>query len=104
MADSKLGSESVTVLDTELEALLDVEVEMTAVLGATMMEISQVLKLGRGAVVELNRTVGEDIELKANNRTVAMGEVVVVEDRLGVNLTSLVVLAGVDTEEDTTDT
>ena len=98
MADSKLGSESVTVLDTELEALLDVEVEMTAVLGATMMEISQVLKLGRGAVVELNRTVGEDIELKANNRTVAMGEVVVVEDRLGVNLTSLVVLAGVDTE------
>ena len=104
MADSKLGSESVTVLDTELEALLDVDVEMTAVLGATMMEISQVLKLGRGAVVELNRTVGEDIELKANNRTVAMGEVVVVEDRLGVNLTSLVVLAGVDTEEDTTDT
>ena len=98
MTDSKLGSESVTVLDTELEALLDVEVEMTAVLGATMMEISQVLKLGRGAVVELNRTVGEDIELKANNRTVAMGEVVVVEDRLGVNLTSLVVLAGVDTE------
>ena len=100
MADSKLGSESVTVLDTELEALLDVDVEMTAVLGATMMEISQVLKLGRGAVVELNRTVGEDIELKANNRTVAMGEVVVVEDRLGVNLTSLVVLAGVETNDE----
>lgn len=98
MADSKVGVESVTEHDTDLEALLDVEVEITAILGSTMMDISQVLKLGRGAVVELNRTVGEDIEVKANNRVVALGEVVVVEERLGVSLTSLVVLAGVDTE------
>ncbi|MEQ9574369.1 MAG: FliM/FliN family flagellar motor switch protein, partial [Rhodospirillales bacterium] len=51
--------------------------------------ISQILKLGRGAVVELNRTVGENIEIHANNRLVAKGEVVVVEDRLGVTLTEV---------------
>ena len=96
MVDSKSGTDSVTQRDTELEALLDVEVEITAILGSTMMDVSQVLKLGRGAVVELNRTVGEDIEIKANNRVVASGEVVVVEDRLGVSLTTLVVLAGID--------
>jgi len=95
MADSDSGADGVTLKDTELEALLDVEVEITAVLGTSMMPVSQILKLGRGAVVELNRAVGEDIEINANNRLVAHGEVVVVEDRLGVNLTDIVVLAEV---------
>ena len=64
-------------------------VEITAVLGTADMPISQILKLGRGAVVELNRSVGENIEIHANNRLVAKGEVVVVEDRLGVTLTEV---------------
>ena len=98
MADSGSGAENITLKDTELEALLDVEVEITAVLGTSMMAVSQILKLGRGAVVELNRAVGEDIEVHANNRKVAHGEVVVVEDRLGVNLTDIVVLAEVQKE------
>jgi flagellar motor switch protein FliN/FliY len=75
---------------TEMEALMDVEVEITAVLGTSMMPISQILKLGRGAVVELNRSVGEDIEVHANNRVVAMGEVIVVDDRLGVTMTEII--------------
>src|SRR3989344_8378288 len=75
---------------TEVEALMDVEVEITAVLGTTEMPISQMLKLGRGAVVELNRTVGEDIEVHANNRLVAKGEVIVVDDRLGVTMTEII--------------
>jgi len=90
----------ITALDTELEALLDVEVEITAVLGTAMMPVSQILKLGRGAVVELNRNVGEDIEVHANNRMVAHGEVVVVEDRLGVNLTDLIKLVEVQKSVD----
>lgn len=98
MADSGSGADGVTLIDTELEALLDVEVEITAVLGTSMMAVSQILKLGRGAVVELNRAVGEDIEVHANNRMVAHGEVVVVEDRLGVNLTDIVVLAEIQKE------
>lgn len=73
----------------KVHALYDVQVEITAVLGTAEMPISQILKLGRGAVVELNRTVGENIEIHANNRLVAKGEVVVVEDRLGVTLTEV---------------
>ncbi|NQV98896.1 MAG: flagellar motor switch protein FliN [Rhodospirillales bacterium] len=98
MADSGSGADSVRLKFTELEALLDVEVEITAVLGTSMMPVSQILKLGRGAVVELNRAVGEDIEVHANNRMVAHGEVVVVEDRLGVNLTDIVILAEIQKE------
>ena len=75
---------------TEVEALMDVQVEITAVLGTSLMPISQILKLGRGAVVELNRSVGEDIEVHANNRLVAMGEVIVVDDRLGVTMTEII--------------
>ena len=75
---------------TEVEALMDVQVEITAVLGTSNMPISQILKLGRGAVVELNRSVGEDIEVHANNRLVAMGEVIVVDDRLGVTMTEII--------------
>ena len=75
---------------TELDAVLDVSVDITAVLGTAMMPISQILKLGRGAVVELNRSVGEDIEIHANHRLVATGEVIVIEDRLGVNINNIV--------------
>ena len=75
---------------TELDAFLEVSVEITAVLGTAMMPISQILKLGRGAVVELNRSVGEDIEIHANNRLVATGEVIVVDDRLGVNINDII--------------
>ena len=75
---------------TELDAVFDVNVDITAVLGTAIMPISQILKLGRGAVVELNRGVGEDIEIHANNRLVATGEVIVIEDRLGVNINNIV--------------
>ena len=77
---------------TDVEALLDVEVEITAILGTTDMPISQILKLGRGAVVQLNRSVGEDIEIHANNRLVAKAEVIVVDDRLGVTMTEIIKL------------
>ena len=75
---------------TELDAVLEVSVDITAVLGTAIMPISQILKLGRGAVVELNRGVGEDIEIHANNRLVATGEVIVIEDRLGVNINDVI--------------
>ena len=59
-------------------------------LGRTSMQVSQLLKLGRGAVVELDRKVGEAVDIYVNNRLVARGEVVVVEDRLGVTMTEIV--------------
>ncbi len=74
----------------ELDAVYEVPVQVSAVLGRATMEVSQLLKLGRGAVVELDRKVGEAIDIYVNNRLVARGEVVVVEDRLGVTMTEIV--------------
>lgn len=83
---------------TDLEAILDVEVEITAVLGRSLMPISQILKLGRGAVVELDRRVGEDIEIEANNRVVAKAEVIVIDDKLGVTMTDIIMMTESVTE------
>ena len=74
----------------ELEAVYDIPVQVQAVLGRATMQVSQLLKLGRGAVVELDRKVGEAIDIYVNNRLVARGEVVVVEDRLGVTMTEII--------------
>lgn len=74
----------------ELEAIYDIPVQISAVLGKTTMQVNQLLKLGRGAVVELDRRVGEAIDVYVNNRLVARGEVVVVEDRLGVTMTEII--------------
>ena len=68
----------------ELEAVYDIPVQVSAVLGKSSMQVSQLLKLGRGAVVELDRKVGEAIDIYVNNRLVARGEVVIVDERLGV--------------------
>ena len=74
----------------DLEAVYDIPVQVSAVLGKTTMPVSNLLKLGRGAVVELDRKVGEAIDIYVNNRLVARGEVVVVEDRLGVTMTEII--------------
>jgi flagellar motor switch protein FliN/FliY len=74
----------------DLEAVYDIPVQISAVLGRATMQVSQLLKLGRGAVVELDRKVGEAIDIYVNNRLVARGEVVVVDERLGVTMTEIV--------------
>ena len=89
MADDPKGPDTTTDAE-KAGAVYEVEVEVAAVLGTASMPISQILKLGRGAVVELNRKVGEAIELHANNRLVARGEIVVVDDRLGVTMTEII--------------
>ncbi len=71
-------------------AVYDIDVDVTAVLGTATMPISQILKLGRGAVVELERFVGEEIDLRAENQLIAKGEIVVIEDRLGVSITEII--------------
>ena len=74
----------------DLEAVYDIPVQVSAVLGKATMQVNQLLKLGRGAVVELDRKVGEAIDIYVNNRLVARGEVVVVEERLGVTMTEII--------------
>ena len=83
------GNGSASMMN-ELDMILDIPVQISAVLGRSTMQVSQLLKLGRGAVVELDRKVGEAIDIYVNNRLVARGEVVVVEDKLGVTMTEIV--------------
>ncbi len=73
-----------------LEAIYDIPVQVSAVLGKSSMQVNQLLKLGRGAVIELDRKVGEAIDIYVNNRLVARGEVVVVDERLGVTMTEII--------------
>ncbi|MEC8163582.1 MAG: flagellar motor switch protein FliN [Pseudomonadota bacterium] len=76
--------------DMEDQAVYDINVEVTAVLGTASLLVNQLLKLGRGAVVELGQNVGDPIDLRINNRLVGRGEVVVVEDRLAISITEMI--------------
>lgn len=74
----------------DLAPVFDVPVNISAVLGRSYMSVQQLLKLGQGSVLELDRKVGEAIDIYVNNRLVARGEVVVVDDRLGVTMTEII--------------
>jgi flagellar motor switch protein FliN/FliY len=74
----------------DLEAVFDVPVKVSAVLGRAHMEVGDLLKLGPGAVLELDRKVGEAIDIYVNDRLVARGEVVLVEEKLGVTMTEII--------------
>jgi len=74
----------------DLEAVFDVPVKVSAVLGITNLTVNQLLKLGSGSVVELDRKVGEAIDIYVNNRLVARGEVVLLEDKLGITMTEII--------------
>ena len=74
----------------DLEQVFDVPVMVTAVLGSTRMPIGDLLRLAPGAVLEIDRKVGEAIDIFVNNRLVARGEVVLVDDRLGVTMTEII--------------
>lgn len=88
--DGKPAEDETQRTASDLEAVFDVPVNITAVLGGTNMEVSDLLKLDEGDVVELDRKVGEAIDIFVNNRLVARGEVVLVEDRLGVTMTEII--------------
>ncbi len=74
----------------DLAPVFDVPVNISAVLGKAHMSVAQLLKLNAGSVLELDRKVGEAIDIYVNNRLVARGEVVIVDDRLGVTMTEII--------------
>ena len=74
----------------DLKPVFDVPVSVQAVIGRTTIEVSSLLELGPGSVLELDRRVGEAIDIYVNSRLVARGEVVVVDDRLGVTMTEII--------------
>ena len=75
---------------SDLEAVYNIPVKVSAVLGKTQMKVSQLMKLNKGAIIELDRKVGEAIDIYVNNNLVARGEVVVVDDKLGITMTEIV--------------
>lgn len=85
------GDEAITPRTAaDLEAVFDVPVKVSAILGQSRMQVADLLKMTTGTVLELDRKVGEAIDIYVNNRLVARGEVVLVEDRLGVTMTEII--------------
>lgn len=73
-----------------LEGIYDVPVKVSAVLGKTSLKVANLLQLGPGAVLELDRKVGEAVDIFVNNRLVARGEVVLVDEKLGITMTEII--------------
>lgn len=74
----------------DLDEVSNIPVRVSAILGKTRMSVRELVKLNRGAVLELDRKVGEAVDIYLNDRLVARGEVVVVDDALGVTMTEIV--------------
>ena len=83
-----IGGEEKTA--TDLAPVFDVPVNISAVLGRASLSVAQLLELNQGSVLELDRKVGEAIDIYVNNRLVARGEVVIVDERLGVTMTEII--------------
>src|SRR3569833_277152 len=87
---SKIPVETEEKVATDLQTVFDVPVNISAVLGRAHLSVAQQLKLAQGSVQELDRKVGEAIDIYVNNRLVARGEVVIVDDRLGVTMSDII--------------
>jgi flagellar motor switch protein FliN/FliY len=79
-----------TAATRDIEFLLDIPVEITVQIGRTKMLIKELVQLGQGSIVELEKLAGEPMEILANNRLIARGEVVVVNEKFGVRLTDII--------------
>ena len=74
----------------DLESVYDIPIKVSAILGNARLKVKDVMKMRKGEVVELDRSVGDAIDIWVNNRLVARGEVVVVEDKLGITMTEII--------------
>lgn len=75
---------------SKLKMILDVPLKVSVELGRTKMLVNDLLQLGQGSVIELDKIAGEPMEILINDKLVAMGEVVVVNEKFGVRLTDVV--------------
>ncbi len=89
-ANGETEEEEEALTAADLEAVFDIPVKVSAILGKCNLQVSQLMKLSRGAVIELDRKVGEAIDVYVNNRLIARGEVVLVDERLGITMTEIV--------------
>lgn len=89
-AFDQLRAESEDNRPANLDFILDIPLEITVELGRTKMLIHDLLKLGQGSVIELPKVAGETLEILANNRLIAKGDVVVMNDKYGIRLTEVI--------------
>ncbi len=95
-SSDKTSGQSDTPAETDaessinLEFILDIPIEVTVELGRSRMLVNQLLRLGQGSVIELSKLAGETLEILANQKLIARGEVVVVNDKYGVRLTEVI--------------
>jgi flagellar motor switch protein FliN/FliY len=89
-ADAAPGAAEKPAVAARIPAIHEVSLEAYAILGTASMPVSQLLRMGRGAVVELDTGLGDEIEMRINDQLVAKGEVVVVEDRIAIEITEIV--------------
>jgi flagellar motor switch protein FliN/FliY len=87
---SKVRPDSSGENNDNLDMLLDIPLEITIELGRTKMLINDLLKMGQGSVIELNKEAGDTLEILANNRLIAKGDVVVVNKKYGIRLTEVI--------------
>ncbi len=76
--------------EMDLDFILDIPLELSVELGKTRMLVNDLLQLGQGSIIELNRLAGEPLEVYINNKLIAKGEVVVVNEKFGVRLTDVI--------------
>lgn len=81
---------AVTEDNITLQSVYDIPVQISVILGRAVMPVGQLLKLGKGSVIELDRKVGDAVDVFVNDRIVAKGEVVIVNDKIGVTLTEII--------------
>lgn len=86
---SDLSDTSASQPPANMELILDIPLEITVELGRTRMLIGELLKLGQGSVVELSKLAGETLEILANQRLIAKGEVVVINEKYGIRITEI---------------
>jgi flagellar motor switch protein FliN/FliY len=89
MAEDNLGA-AAGLANLRAGAIQDVDVEVYAILGQPTMLVSQLLKIGRGAIIELDQSTSDPVEIRVNQQLIAYGEIVTVDDNLGVTITEIV--------------
>lgn len=82
--------EQITEINGNIEFLLDVPLEVSVELGRASIPIRELMQLGPGSVIELDKLIGEPVDLLVNNNLIAKGEVVVFDENFGIRITSIV--------------
>ncbi|WP_413575911.1 flagellar motor switch protein FliN [Bdellovibrio sp. HCB290] len=89
-ASKKESSAGSLTKDRNLNLILDIPLKVTVELGRTKMPVSELLNLTQGSVIELNKLAGEPMEVYVNDKLIARGEAVVVNEKFGVRLTDII--------------